>query len=100
MRGTFPVRDILECKFRGIRVEEWTTFYEKLTGKIFVNGLRPSWLIFSDGVMNTRLTETIKRTLDVGLSFTGLVLSAPLMGLAALCIKSDSRGPVFFTRSG
>jgi FlaA1/EpsC-like NDP-sugar epimerase len=68
MRGTFPVNDILECRFRGVRMEEWPTFYEKLTGKIFVNSLRPSWLIFSEGAVQTRLTETIKRTFDVALS--------------------------------
>jgi sugar transferase (PEP-CTERM system associated) len=98
MRGAFPVRDILECRFRGIRVEEWPTLYEKLTGKIFVNGLRPSWLIFSDGVMNARATETLKRAFDVSLSLIGLILSAPLMGLAALGIKLDSPGPVFFSQ--
>jgi sugar transferase (PEP-CTERM system associated) len=96
MRGTLPVMEILECRFRGIRVEDWTTFYEKLTGKIFVTGLRPSWLIFSDGALNTRLTDSIKRVFDVALSIIGLISSAPLMVLAALCIKLDSPGPCFF----
>jgi sugar transferase (PEP-CTERM system associated) len=96
MRGAFPVREILECRFRGVRVEEWPTFYEKLTGKIFVHGLRPSWLIFSDGFVKTRLTETIKRAFDVALSLLGLILSAPLTALAAISIKLDSPGPVLF----
>jgi sugar transferase (PEP-CTERM system associated) len=96
MRGTLPVNDILECRFRGVRVEEWTSFFEKLTGKIFVHSLRPGWLVFSDGAVNTRLAETVRRAFDVALSLTGLLLSAPLMGLAALCIKLDSAGPVFF----
>lgn len=96
MRGNFPVDDILECRFRGVRVQEWPTFYEKLTGKIFVNSLRPSWLIFSDGSVTSRLTETIKRILDITFSMAGLMLSAPLMALGAICIKLDSPGPVFF----
>jgi sugar transferase (PEP-CTERM system associated) len=96
MRGTFPVADILECRFRGVRVEEWPTLYEKLTGKIFVNNLRPSWLIFSDGAVKTALTNKIKRAFDVTLSLIGLILSAPLMGLAAAAIKLDSSGPIFF----
>jgi sugar transferase (PEP-CTERM system associated) len=96
MRGTFPVADILECRFRGVRVEEWPTLYEKLTGKIFVNNLRPSWLIFSDGAVKTALTDKIKRAFDVTLSLIGLILSAPLMGLAAAAIKLDSSGPIFF----
>jgi sugar transferase (PEP-CTERM system associated) len=96
MRGTFPVADILECRFRGVRVEEWPTLYEKLTGKIFVNNLRPSWLIFSDGAVKTALTDKIKRAFDVTLSLIGLILSAPLMGLAVAAIKLDSSGPIFF----
>jgi sugar transferase (PEP-CTERM system associated) len=96
MRGILPVNDILECRFRGIRVEEWPSFFEKLTGKIVVASLRPGWLIFSDGAVQTRLTDTIRRALDVGLSLMGLILSAPIMGLAALSIKLDSAGPVLF----
>jgi sugar transferase (PEP-CTERM system associated) len=96
MRGVLPVNDILECRFRGIQVEEWSAFLEKLTGKIFVNNARSGWLIFSDGAVHTRLTDTMRRALDVGLSLMGLILSAPLMGLAALSIKLDSPGPVFF----
>jgi sugar transferase (PEP-CTERM system associated) len=96
MRGVLPINDILECRFRGIQVEEWPSFLEKLTGKIFVNSVRPGWLIFSDGAVHTRLTDTIRRALDVGLSLMGLILSAPLMGLAALSIKLNSAGPVLF----
>jgi len=96
MRGNFPVEDILECRFRGVRVEEWTTFYEKLTGKIFVSTLRPSWLIFSNGTVTTRLTETVKRVLDIIFSIAGLLLSAPFMVFAVACIKLASTGPILF----
>jgi sugar transferase (PEP-CTERM system associated) len=96
MRGGLPVQDILECRFRGIQVEEWPSFFEKLTDKIVINSLRPGWLIFSDGPVKTLLTETIRRTVDVGLSLVGLILSAPVMALAALSIKVDSPGPVLF----
>jgi sugar transferase (PEP-CTERM system associated) len=96
VRGALPVNDILECRFRGIRVEEWPSFFEKLTGKIVVDSLRPGWLIFSDGAPKTPLTDTFRRTLDVGLSLMGLILSAPLMGFSALSIKLDSTGPVLF----
>ena len=99
MRGGLPVHDILECRFRGIQVEEWPSFFEKLTDKIVINSLRPGWLIFSDGPVKTLLTETIRRTLDVGLSLLGLILSVPVMALAALCIKLDSQGPVLFRQA-
>jgi sugar transferase (PEP-CTERM system associated) len=96
MRGILPVHDILECRFRGIHMEEWPSFFEKLTGKIFVNSLRQGWLIFSEGAVKTRLTETIRRVFDVALSLIGLILLAPIMGLASICIKLDSAGPVIF----
>jgi sugar transferase (PEP-CTERM system associated) len=96
MRGILPVHDILECRFRGIRMEEWPSFFEKLTGKIFVNSLRQGWLIFSEGAVNTLLTEALRRVFDVALSFISLILLAPIMGLAAICIKLDSAGPVIF----
>jgi lipopolysaccharide/colanic/teichoic acid biosynthesis glycosyltransferase len=77
-------------------VEEWPSFFEKLTGKIVVDSLRPGWLIFSDGPTRTPLTDTLRRILDVGLALIGLILSAPFMALAALSIKLDSAGQVLF----
>ncbi len=96
MRGAFPAKELLECRFRGIRVEDWPTFYEKQTEKILLTDLRPSWLIFSDGFIKTRLTQTLKRSLDVMLALIGLLLSSPLMVLIALAVKCDSIGPVLF----
>jgi sugar transferase (PEP-CTERM system associated) len=96
MRQALPAVDLLECRLRGINVEEWATFYEKQTGKILVADLRPSWLIFSDGFVKTEATRMLKRVMDVGLALTGLVLSLPIMALVAACIKLDSRGPVLF----
>lgn len=96
MRGTFPAKDLLECRLRGIRVEDWPSFYEKQTGKILVTDMRPSWLIFSDGFVKTDLTQTVKRTLDIGLALAGLICALPVMALVALVIKLDSKGPVLF----
>jgi sugar transferase (PEP-CTERM system associated) len=95
-RGAFPSKDILYWKLQGIRVEDWPTFYEKLTGKIVVQNLRPSWLIFADGFTRNRLTRTIKRLIDTLLAVLGLCVSLPLMVLIGLLTKLDSAGPVFF----
>src|SRR5262249_10682667 len=65
MRGALPTTDLLECRLRGIRVEDWPTFYEKQTGKVLVTDLRPSWLIFSDGFAKTHTTQVVKRALDI-----------------------------------
>ena len=101
-RGRFPANSLLECRLRGIAVEDWPTFYEKATGKILVTELRPSWLIFADGFVKTPRTEIIKRLFDVALASAGLLLTSPLMALVALAIKMESAGPVLFRqpRSG
>src|SRR5215470_438791 len=78
-RGVFPYREMLNCKLRGIRVEDWPTFYEKLTGKILIQNLRPSWLIFAEGFSRTGFIRTMKRATDVLCSTLGLCASLPLM---------------------
>jgi len=95
-RGTFPMQAIMDCKLRGIRIEDWPTFYEKLTGKIVVQNLRPSWLVFSEGFNRTRVTRLVKRLVDVALSILFLGLGWPILLAVALAIKVDSRGPIFF----
>ena len=96
MRRALPAEDLLECRLRGINVEEWPTFYEKQTGRILVANLRPSWLIFSDGFVKTERTRMVKRVMDIELALIGLGLSLPVMALVALAIKLDSKGPVLF----
>jgi sugar transferase (PEP-CTERM system associated) len=95
-RGRFPAKALLECRLRGIQVEDWPTFYEKATGRILVTTVRPSWLIFSDGFVKTPRTEIIKRLFDVTVSLIGLVLSLPLMALVAIAIKLESSGPALY----
>ena len=101
-RGTFPAAALLECRLRGIGVEDWPAFYEKVTGKILVSDLRPSWLIFSDGFVKTRRAIIIKRSIDMVLALTGLLVTSPLIALTALAVRLESPGPVLFrqTRTG
>jgi exopolysaccharide biosynthesis polyprenyl glycosylphosphotransferase len=87
---------LLECKTSGIPVQEGAGYYEQLTGKIMVEGLRKSWLIFSDGFVVSRGTLFAKRLLDVAVALAGLALAAPVMALVALAVRLDSPGPVFF----
>ena len=95
-RGMFPYKEILDCKLRGIRVEDWPTFYEKLTGKIIIQNLRPSWLIFADGFTRNSLTRALKRITDILLAAVGLCIALPMIALIAVLTKLDSYGPVFF----
>jgi len=93
--GAFPVHEILDCKLEGVRIEDWPTFYEKLTGKIIVRDVRQSWLVFSDGFNRTRRMRLTKRVVDIVLSSLFLVVGWPLFLLVALAIKLDSKGPAF-----
>ena len=93
-RGAFPVREILDCKLRGVRIEDWPSFYEKLTGKIIVKHLRPSWLVFSEGFTRTRFTRLVKRAFDLALSILFLGLGWPVFLFVAIAIKLDTPGPV------
>jgi sugar transferase (PEP-CTERM system associated) len=95
-RGAFPTASILQCKLQGVRVEDWPAFYEKVTGKICVEDLRPSWLVFSEGFRRTRLTRLFKRVADVTLGLGFLLGGWPVFLLVAAAIKLDSPGPVFF----
>ena len=95
-RGKLPVVELLQAKMAGIRVEDATTTYERVTGKILIDDLRPSWLIFSDGFRVSRATRWTKRTIDLMLSFTMAVLSFPLMVLTAMAIRLESKGPVLY----
>src|SRR3954470_17070187 len=63
-RGKLPVEELLRAKMAGIRVEDATTTYERVTGKILIDDLRPSWLIFSDGFRVSRVTRLMKRSID------------------------------------
>ncbi|HEY4573333.1 MAG TPA: sugar transferase, partial [Thermoanaerobaculia bacterium] len=95
-RGHLSMDALLQCKTNGIRVQEGYSYYEQLTGKIMVEGLRKSWLIFSDGFVVSRGTLFAKRLLDVLAASVGLIVALPFMLLVALAVRLDSPGPVFF----
>ena len=95
-RGRVSMDSLLECKTSGIRVQEGSSYYEQLTGKIMVEGLRKSWLIFSDGFVVSRGVLFTKRLLDIVAASIGLVLGLPLMVLVALAVRLDSPGPILF----
>ena len=95
-RGRLSMDALLRCKTNGIRVQEGSSYYEQITGKIMIEGLRKSWLIFSEGFVVSRGTLFAKRLLDILVAGVGLVLALPFMLLVALAVRLDSPGPVFF----
>jgi sugar transferase (PEP-CTERM system associated) len=95
-RGNFPSQIILESKLKGIIIEDATSFYEKITGKILVGNLRPSWIIFADGFNKNNVNSIFKRGIDIILAAIGVCGSFPLVVLISILVKLDSYGPVFF----
>ncbi len=95
-RGSMPVAELLDLRMAGVKVEDATSLLEKISGKIEVDELHPSWLLFSDGFrLNTPLM-LMRRLVSVTASLSGLLILLPLMPLIALAIKLSSRGPVFY----
>jgi len=95
-RGKFPGAQLLDCKMRGIVVEEGIEFYEHLTGRLQVESLRPSFLIFSGGFKKSKWMMWAKRVIEFVLSLIGLILLSPFILVISILIKIDSRGPVFY----
>lgn len=97
-RGRLPVDALLDAKRQGIAIEDGVHLYERLTGKLALDQLQPSHLIFSPMLCRGSLHAVLQRGLSVLLAAIGLVLCAPLLLAIALLIKWDSAGPVFFVQ--
>jgi sugar transferase (PEP-CTERM system associated) len=95
-RGKLPTAQLLHAKLSGVRVEDAATTYERITGKILTDGIKPSCLIFSDGFCPSRGTRIVKRAFDLIVALAGIVLAAPLMLLTAIAVRLDSPGPILY----
>ncbi|MGH9257380.1 MAG: exopolysaccharide biosynthesis polyprenyl glycosylphosphotransferase [Vicinamibacterales bacterium] len=97
-RKRLPLQSLLEWRVKGILVEDALEFYERLTGKIAIEALRPSGLIMAKGFRNHGAAETLARLVSIALAAVALVLVAPLLVALAVAITLDSRGPVLFVQ--
>ncbi len=95
-RGRLPIQSLLEVKTKGIAVEDAADVYERLTGKIALENLKPSWLIFNSGFDISRSLLFRKRVISIIVSGLLMVLFLPVMLLLMVLIKLDSKGPIFF----
>ena len=96
-RGQFPTQELLRLSLSGdVSIEESASFYERLTGRVLLDMIRPSWLIFSSRGRRARTNEVIRITIHRLVALLGAILSLPIALLTALLIKIDSRGPVLY----
>ncbi len=94
--GSMPLRQLLDCKVSGTKVYDLNTHFEKTLGQIRVDFLSASWLIFGDGFNQGAMRTAVKRVFDIVSATLLSLVSAPAMLIAALAIKLESRGPVFY----
>lgn len=95
-RGCTPIRQLLRLKFAGVRVEEAHSVLERMTGRIVLEHLSPSWLILSEGFRKSTTLIWTKRLLDILVSFVALVLCLPLLLIVAVAIWAESGSPILF----
>lgn len=95
-RGRLPLEPLLDLKSRGIKVEDGVEVYESVTGRIPLESLRLSQLVFSEGFRVSDIKLLYKRGISIVLSLIALVLMLPYMVLIAIAIRLDSRGPALF----
>ncbi len=95
-RGKLPVEQLLRLKARGVYIHDGPEYYESVTGKIALESLRSSWLLFSPGFHVRTALRIYKRLFSVCLGSLAILITSPLMLLAAVAIRLDSSGPAIF----
>ena len=96
-RGQFPTNKLLQLSLAGqVNIEEGASFYERLTGRVSLNMIRPSWLIFTGRGRQAKLAEVSRALVHWMVAFIGAMLSLPIVLITAILIKLESRGPVFY----
>jgi len=95
-RGTLPVNELLQLRLKGVKIEEATSWLEKMSGRIEVEQLYPSWLIFAEGFRFSSVFMAIRRALSVLAAAILLLVVLLLIPFVLLLIKLDSRGPVLY----
>ncbi|MGA7294475.1 MAG: TIGR03013 family XrtA/PEP-CTERM system glycosyltransferase [Terriglobales bacterium] len=98
-RGTIPMQELLQLRMQGVKIEEATSWLEKISGKIEIDNLYPSWLIFGDGFRRSSVFVMIRRITSVVISLIGIILAVPLFPWIVLAIRLDSEGPVLYTQA-
>ena len=99
-RNALPLPDLLRIKTTGVHVNDFSSFIERETGRVDLDTVNPSWLIFSDGFSSGRAISSVaKRLFDITASLLLLALTAPLIVLFAALVKLDSKGPAFFRQN-
>jgi hypothetical protein len=95
-REAMPMQELLQLRLHGVHIEEATSWLEKITGRIEVENLYPSWIIFAKGFRFSSGFRLMRRVLNFTVSLIGLICALPVIPLVILAIKLDSKGPILY----
>ena len=99
-RNALPLKDLLRIKTAGVHVNDVSSFVERESGRVDLDTVNPSWLIFSDGFSSgLAISSAAKRLFDITASLLLLLLTAPVIALFGLLVKLDSPGPMFYRQT-
>jgi sugar transferase (PEP-CTERM system associated) len=98
-RNSMPVRELLNLRVRGVLIEDASTLLERLSGKLPLDGLNPSTLIFTEGFRMSATTQLFRRLLSLTVSFVALIICLPFLPLIILAVRLSSPGPIFFSQT-
>ena len=98
-RGSMPVRELLDLRLRGVVIEDSSALMERLLGKLPLDGLNPSTLIFTHGFNVKASQQLVRRLLSITVSFVGLVICLPFIPFIILAVRLSSPGPIFFRQT-
>ena len=99
-RGGLPVNELLDLRLnQRVKIEEATSWLEKITGKIEVEGLNPSWLVFAEGFRFSDFNRILRRILNFSVALIGLILALPILPFVALAVRLSSPGPIFYSQA-
>ena len=96
-RDAMPMQELLKLRLQGaVHIEEATSWLEKISGKIEIEQLYPSWIIFAEGFRFRDTFRLARRLLDLAVGLIVMIATAPLIPLVALAIRLSSPGPVLY----
>ena len=97
-RREFPVRELLDCRLAGVEVIDIVNFLERETGRVHLDVLNPSWIIFSDGFRRDAMRQATKRVFDIIAAFVLVLLTWPFMlvTMIAILLEDGPRAPIFY----
>jgi len=94
--GVLPLRELLDCRLAGVQVTDLARFFERVHGRVPIESVKVSWLIYGNGYRQDWVRRLVKRTFDIVVSLVMLTAMAPVMLLVALLIAVEGGGPIIY----